>query len=407
MSEKSNSIFSKLKALASDSILSISALVIMNCVAQFVVYPLWSSIFGDEQYGNIIYVMSIVNIFAVSMGVSANYSRMVESAKRTTYNGDYNCILSVCSVIAGILCFGIIIFSDLNMSTLEVALAVVLAVLTMWRFYADVGYRLSLNFKGYFLYYLVISIGYGIGAFLFLSTKLWPLALIPGEFLGLLLVYFKCDIFRTKPFKTSDNFKLNVRYSGVLTTSNIIDNLIFNGDRILLQIALNGASVTLYYLASLIGKTMSLISTPLNSVIMGYLARYKGEFNRKTFLLLLMGTLVVILLATAATVFGSHILISLLYAESYASVKDYFVIANLTQVIYFTTNIVTTVLLRFAKVNFTLVVNSSYGVFFFVFCVPAAFLAGIDGFCVSLLVVNILRYAVSISYAWFYFGKNK
>lgn len=407
MSLKNNPIFSKLKTLASDSILTISALVIMNVVAQFVIYPLWSRVFGEEQYGNIIYVMSLVNIFAVSMGISANYARMVESAKRTTCNGDYNCILSVCSIIAGTLCFGIIFFSDLNMSPVEITLAAVLAVLTMWRFYADVEYRLSLNFKGYFLYYMVISFGYGVGAFLFLQTKLWPLALIPGEVFGLLLVGVNGGLFKSKPFTPSEVFITNLKYTSVLTTSNIIDNLIFNGDRLLLQLALNGASVTLYYLASLVGKTMSLISTPLNSVIMGYLARYKGEFNRKTFFLILAGTITAVILATAATVLGSHILISILYADSYAGVKAYFIIANLTQVIYFTTNVVTTILLRFAKVNFTLVVNSLYGIAFVVLCVPAAFLAGVDGFCVALLAVNIIRYMVSIVYCWIYFGKNK
>lgn len=407
MSLNNNSIFSKLKTLASDSILTISALVIMNCVAQFVIYPLWSQVFGDEQYGNIIYVMSLVNIFAVSVGISANYARMLESAKRSTCNGDYNCILSICSIIAGLLCFGIIISSDLNMSLLDVFLAAILAALTMWRYYADVEYRLSLNYKGYFLYYMLISIGYGIGAFLFWQTKLWALALIPGEVLGLLLVYIKGGLFRTKPFVRSEAFIANVKYTGVLTTSNIIDNLIFNGDRLLLQIALNGASVTLYYLASLLGKTMSLISTPLNSVIIGYLARYKGGFNRKTFFLILGGTVAAILLVTAATVLGSHILISILYADSYAGVKDYFIIANLTQVIYFTTNVVTTLLLRFAKVNFTLVVNFMYGTAFILLCVPAAFLFGVNGFCYALLLVNIIRYLVAIVYCWIYFGKRK
>ena len=407
MSLMNNSIFTKLKSLASDSILTISALVIMNVIAQFIIYPLWSRIFGDEQYGNIIYVMSLVNIFAVSMGVSANYARMVESAKRKTSNGDYNCILCVCTLIAGVGCFCIITFSGLNMSLAESALAAILAVLTMWRYYADVEYRLSLNFKGYFLYYMIISAGYGIGAFLFLQTKLWPLALMPGEILGLIAVYFKGSLFRIKPFTKSEAFVSNVKYTCVLTTSNIIDNLIFNGDRILLQIALNGASVTLYYLASLVGKTMSLISTPLNSVIMGYLARYRGEFNRKTFFLILLGTIAAILLATVATVIGSHVLIAILYADSYAGVRDYFIIANLTQVIYFTTNVVTTILLRFAKVNFSLVVNSLYGVSFVLLCVPAAFLWGIDAFCAALLVVNVLRYLVAIVYCWFYFGRKK
>ncbi|MCR4689078.1 MAG: hypothetical protein K5745_05920, partial [Saccharofermentans sp.] len=70
---------SKIKTIASDSVISIIALVLMNVVAQFIVYPFWKKAYGTEFYGHILYAMSVVNIFSISVGTSANNARMVES----------------------------------------------------------------------------------------------------------------------------------------------------------------------------------------------------------------------------------------------------------------------------------------------------------------------------------------
>ena len=45
---------SKIKTIASDSILSIIALVLMNVVAQFIVYPFWKRAYGSDFYGHIL-----------------------------------------------------------------------------------------------------------------------------------------------------------------------------------------------------------------------------------------------------------------------------------------------------------------------------------------------------------------
>ena len=89
MKLKNKFILNQLKRFMSDSFWSLAALMLMNIVAQFIVYPFWSRKFGDEIYGNIVYIMSLINIFAVSIGIATNYARMAESAKRETVNGDY------------------------------------------------------------------------------------------------------------------------------------------------------------------------------------------------------------------------------------------------------------------------------------------------------------------------------
>lgn len=54
---------------------------------------------GSEEYGNILYLISIMNIIAISVGRACNYARMTESATKDTWNINYNIILMASSVI--------------------------------------------------------------------------------------------------------------------------------------------------------------------------------------------------------------------------------------------------------------------------------------------------------------------
>lgn len=388
----------KIRSICRDSGWTIAALALMNVVSQFMVYPVWAKQFGSEVYGNIVYSMSLINIFAVSVGMSANYARMAESASRETVNGDYNRILFAGGILSGIICFFILSYGEFHLSKCDAVLAGVLCAFTLWRYYGDVEYRMKLDYKGYFLYYLTVSAGYLFGILLFWLTGFWAVALLPGEGLGLFLVWKKGKLFRESPFLQGKNARENTKTVLLLVVTNFISNTIFNGDRILLQNFLGGTAVTIYYLASLMGKTMSLISTPLNSVIIGYLARYRGKFTGKMAAGLFAGAMVLVFLGTAVAVSASYLLIRILYPQSFDMVKSYFVIGNLAQVIYFVTNIITTVLLRIAKADCQLKINVCYAIFFLFLCVPAADLYGIKGFCYGLLLVNVIRYLAAIYY---------
>ena len=190
MKDKENNIYAKVKMFCKDSIWSIAALVLMNIVSQFVVYPIWAQRYGSEVYGNIVYAMSLINIFAVSVGVSTNYARMSESSIRKTVNGDYNRLLCAAGIISGIFCFLMLYYGNMQMSKSDAILAGILCLLTLWRYYADVEYRMKLNYKGYFLYYLIISSGYLLGILLFLATDRWPLALYAR---GILWAFFSVE----------------------------------------------------------------------------------------------------------------------------------------------------------------------------------------------------------------------
>ena len=159
---------------------------------------------------------------------------------------------------------------------------------------------------------------------------------------------------------------------------------------------LNGTLVTVYYVSSLIGKTLSLVTTPLNSVLIGYLVRFKQTVSQKFVIAFIVGTVVVGVAASLACSVCSYILIPVLYPREFEMAKSYFFIANAAQVIFFVTNVVTTVLLKFAKMRCQLIVNVFYGVGFCILCIPVAYLYGLYAFCYALLVVNMIRYIIAL-----------
>lgn len=381
----------------SDTLFSMAGLMLMNAAAQFVVYPIWNSILGANSYGNILYYLSILNIIAVSLGTGVNYARVNASKRGHTNNNEYLIVLIIASAIIPVISLIVKLSNKVFMSWTEYFLYSVLIIVTTWRYYADVEYRLSLNYKGYFVYYLLISIGYGIGTFVFLKTGLWPFSLLIGELLGLLLVCYKGTVFRIED-------KTDLRISGllfksivILVGSNLMSNTIFNGDRLILQWIIDGTAVSIYYLASLLGKTASLVTTPVTNVLMGYLARYNGKNTVKIMNAVCSLSVLASLLGTIACVIASYILLPMLYPQLFAEIKPYLVLGNAAPVMYCISNVVIVILLRFSDIKYQLYINIVYSVSFILFGIAGAVFYGIAGFSIGMCITSAIRLLFSFA----------
>ena len=381
-----------IRKLLSDSAWSIAGLVLMNITAQFAIYPLWNRELGNEPYGRILYLIAGMNIIAVSMGVACNYARMKASAEGKTENRPYSRILLVTTGALIPWCVLVALFAGgEGPNPLETGLLILLGIATMWRYYADVEYRLSLNYKAFFCYYLTISIGYGIGAGLFLWLKLWPLALLPGEMAGIFLVYRRGTVLKTIPEENRVQDQAVTKMVTTLFATEVISNLILNGDRVLLNLLVNATAVTVYYQASLVGKTMALVTTPLNSVLIGYLSRFQGGLTKKIMNRVTLACAAAVPAATLAATVGSHILIRILYPQNYDLVSPYFIMANIAQVTFFVSAVAATVLLRFCRTDYQLYINLVYAGLFIVLCIPGVLLWQVEGLCIGMMAAGLLK----------------
>lgn len=381
------------KKFATDFIWSIAALVTMNGVLQIFVYPLLNRQLGEAAFGNVLYVLGIVAIFAPSVGLAANNIRLVESRERQVSNGD-----SLLAMLPLLAVSGIIFFAVCNgyfVGVFDYIMAALLIVLTTLRYYGDVEYRMTLNYKGYFVYYLVLSLGYIIGVLPYPLTKSWLLCFLLGEAAVWLLLVVKGHIY--KPLKRSENTFVVSKKVLVLAASYLLVNMVLNLDRVLLQHLIDSSTVTVYYVASLLGKTAALLVGPLNGVVIGHLTKGKTKpITKKSFTLVSLAVLLVGAVLFAGISIVLPVFVKLLYPDIYISVLSVSTLANLSQIICFASSLLLTIMLTFCSERWQLVIQLIYAIVFLGLSVLFTNSNGLQGFVTASLAANTLRLVFTV-----------
>lgn len=150
-------------------------LIFMNAVLQIVITPLLNRVMGAEQLGGLLYITGLIAIVCPSVGQALNTSRLVVRRNYAVTNGDYDWILLVFGAIGS----GVALWMSRNsLESIPMAIgAFLLFMFTVFRYYGDVEYRLNLNYKRYFIYYLLIGLGYLAGFGVYYVTGQWGMDL--------------------------------------------------------------------------------------------------------------------------------------------------------------------------------------------------------------------------------------
>ncbi|MGN0819419.1 MAG: lipopolysaccharide biosynthesis protein [Christensenellaceae bacterium] len=368
---------------------NVGAVLIMNSVLQFVLYPYFRRLLGSESYGVALTLMSVISITAGSVGTAANYSRLVSQKILRPSNGDYFVLILLAGVVSALI-GAIFLWKFDLLSPVSVILLSLVIIFTAYRYYGDVEYKLNTAFLKYFLFYLAISIGYGVGALAFKITRDWMIAILLGEVFGVAFSAFFSRTFR-KPFEISSNFKLVAKSFSLLLMSYLLENLTLNADRILLAVMEGGEAVTIYYNASLFGKVIALMTVPINSLIISYLVRFEGGLTKKLWFLFVGGVVALGVFGFIGCFVGSVIILPVLYPEDYAAVKLILTPAIISQIFYFTSSILLVVLLKFFGEKKQFLFNFIYGVGFFALTFIGTKFLGLNGFVWFSFGVNALR----------------
>ena len=391
MSSEKKEKLSLLKRFASDMAYSLAALAVMNMVLSFGVYPYLERQLGADGQGKVLFFTALMGLMASAVGCGINYGRMKASTKHVTQSADYNWYLLAAAMLSILVTVGgFAVMPDAAGASFAGVCVLIFA--TTVRYYADVEYRLSLNYRGFFCYYMLIAAGYGVGMLLYPLTDSWISILLLGEFAGLLFVAVTGKLFRPPFFRRSENFGADGAICASLSATYIMSDFVSYADRLFLPLFVSNTASTHFYIASLIGKMTSLISTPLNGVITGHLARYNGKFTKRMLFTIMMGLLGFAALVTAATTVASHVYVYLFYPSEYRQVTELFLVANAGQVLFFLSNIMMTVVLRFASTRYQVVMGIGYLVVFFAAVLPAMYFFGLWGAAWGLLGVNLFKF---------------
>ena len=384
------------KAILKDTVLSGIGLLAMNAVLSLIVYPRIGQTMGAEYQGRVLFFTSFAGLLASAFGGGANYGRLkIFSRDKVTRNGDYNLFLLVSFAFVAVLTVLAVLLKRDSAEEPWIML-ILLGVSMVLRYYADVEFRLTLRYGHFCLYYVVIALGFLAGLLLFPVTKSWVLVFLLGEVFGLVYCFIFGKVLRPSYVERSPEIAKNMGLMLGLAGAYFLSDFVGLSDRLLFPVLLSdGDTLTsYYYYASVVGKMMSLLSSPLNGALMGHLSNENGEISRKNFLRIIGIMLGVFVIVTAGSVLGSHIFVLWRYPQYYKEVKDLFILANAGQVLFFICNTLMVIVLRYTKPRNQIITSAVYIAAFFLITVPLILKFKLYGMASGILAVNALKFIV-------------
>ena len=377
--------------IAANTMYTIGGALILNGVLQLLVYPQLAAVLGAEANGTVLYLMAIVNILGPSAGQALNNSRLVQRRKMDVTNGDYDLTLLLFSGIGVICAFVFSVLSSPGAITPVNGLPLaVLIFLTVFRYYGDVEYRLNLNYRRYFVYYCACGAGYAAGFLIFKMTGSWIWIFLAGDALALCFVGLTGGIFRDF-FGKSVFFRPVMKSGAVLVLSYFVTNLTLNIDRIFLKNALGGEAVTVYYVVSLIGRTLVLFIAPVNTVIISYLTREKEVIGRKRFIRFAGIGLLACAFFFVFCRIATPVFIRLFYPDLLEACLPLVAVASLSQILAMYSAYLFIIVLTFTGEKWQLALQVLHLVILLILITAMTPTGGLKAFAAAVLAANAIR----------------
>lgn len=379
------------KKVFSDFGYNIVATIITTVVLQIIVYPYLATSFSADVYGQLLTIMGIANIFAVSLGGGLNNVRLIQKDlyEEQKVTGDYNLLLLIFSSISTVI-FGIVVMVQFKISGGTLILLLFYVLIGIIENYWAVAYRIVINYKANLIYNIILSAGYLAGIIFARKTESWAIAFVLGEVFGLLYLLKSTSLYKEK-FGITPLFLQTTKVYSVLIGTSLIANIVNYLDRIFLYPILGGEQVTIYTVSSFVGKSVGLLITPMAGVLLSYYAQRTFRMTIKKYWIINGITLIGGGIIGVFAIFIAPWITGLLYPTVIENANGYLVIANIASLAGALTNILSPSVLKYANIFWQIVIQIMYAIAYmglgYIFMIHY----GLFGFCIATLLVNLIR----------------
>ena len=178
----------------------------------------------------------------------------------------------------------------------------------------------------------------------------------------------------------------------MLSGAYLINNLVFNFDRVIIKFIIGSDAVTVYYVAALLGKTVALLFGPLSSIMLSYLIKYKITFNVRRFVILIFSIAIMGGVVFAGCMLAGPLLVRILYPNVFDEVQLLLGVASLAQIFYFMSIFLLTLVLTICGSRWQLRILIGYAAIFMVITFVFMKLFQLQGFALGALLVNMMLF---------------
>ncbi len=375
---------SKYKKFFNDILLNIIGNLLVLGFIQLIIFPYISSKVSEENFGIIIIIYGIVNIYVSSFGNSLNNIRLLDIKGS---DSDYNYLICIiCSLLIPVILLLSYIYSVDSKTSVTLLLFSLLSIL---RAYGLVFYRIIVNYKQIMYSNLLLVLGYIIGLPLIKLGFSWPIVFILGELMCVIYVYCTTRLLKNGIKKTFNFKKITKRFSQ-LSFSALLLNVFNYLDRFLILPLIGSKEVALYYIASTIPKILLLLVTPTTNVMLTYINRFT-QSRKKIFNLSTICCLVLLIIGYSVTVLISPLILSILYPDFLNDVSHLISVITLGIMLSIVSYILNPFILKYCNIKYQSKIALMYGLVYLIFSIILSIKFGLYGFCIAAIIANLFK----------------
>lgn len=374
-----------------DILYNILAAFIPLFVLQFVALPVVAQRVSSVANGEMLSVYSLCILIGSAFGSVLNNSRLVlhRAYQQENLTGDFNIIFLGTSVIGSLVTvFGVMLLTP-EISVINYTLMTAATVCLVAATYLNAAFRLQLDYSSILMDACIRSIGFGVGLLVFLHTGVWSFIFFTAYFFSALYHtmrtgFIREPAIRTRLFRSTFTKYITLLGSGLMVSSGAYL------DKLLLFPLLGGTAVSVYYVASIIGKTFGMVVAPMTGVMLSYFARMdsfpRSSFRKMIILLVLLGAV-----AYCFMIVFSRPFLSLLYPQLVEQALQYVHVTSAAFVVLSIANAVNAVLLKFRDIRWQVRTNLGHMLAYVTLSVVLMQDGGLYGFSWGLFIAALLK----------------
>lgn len=294
------------------NLFSFSILIVLQ---QLMALPLISRYYEVTDFGNIILLFGISNIFTSTVGFSIGNSRLLD---QKVYNKKYTKLLHRFNSLVVVVSLAIYMYFYPSDYVNGVAFAAICLLGSLRLFFIS-EFRLYDEHKKILNQNIYYGIGLVLGTGLFLIYENWLLMFLLAEVSAVTYSFFKFGGTRKFFNKFNDASALGTNTSVQLMMNNGVAYSLGQYDRFIIYPILGPLNVSLYYAATISAKMGGLVMNPLSNYFLGKLSNVE-EVDKRVVKSTLIGSVLIMSIYFVLTLISTPIILSVLYPTYLASV---------------------------------------------------------------------------------------
>lgn len=383
--------YSKFKKPVFDVFINIIANLIPIAILHFIIMPLVARKLGVEKNDLFLVYMSIIHVAVSSTGIALSNARLIMDRCYQVRNiiGDFNIILIGYSFInLFVMIVASIIYNEGYI--LNIILLGLITIIWALKDYLLVSFKLELNFTKIMLNNLYLGIGLLIGAavFYFLVDK-WQLIFFIGYLFAFIHVLYNTVLWK-EPYTITKLFVPTTRKAIFLSIS-ILIGLIPASCGSLILYPYGVSFVSVFTAASLMGKILSMLYSPLSSVLISYLVKIKS-ITLKSYSRIVLFALALGMFGYAVCLVISKPILYLLYPFWADNSLELVPITVAIGMFGLLSSVINPIILNFGHEKWQIIINVIYLICYLSLSILLLQSHGLYGFCIGNLCAVAIKF---------------